>query len=83
MMNYVILYVANHIVNHVMSPDIISNKGVTKGVGLNASLREPWLTNLFGGSRVNMGIILALVFLVLVWFLMKRTTLGLKFVPLV
>ena len=76
MMNYVILYVANHIVNHVMSPDIISNKGVTKGVGLNASLREPWLTNLFGGSRVNMGIILALVFLVLVWFLMKRTTLG-------
>lgn len=76
MMNYVILYVANHIVNNVMSPDIISNKGVTKIIGVNGSLRAQWLTNIFGGSRVNTGFILALVFLVLVWFLMKRTTLG-------
>ncbi|OJG66446.1 ABC transporter permease [Enterococcus malodoratus] len=76
MMNYVLLYMANHIVNNVMSPEIISNKGVTKIVGANGLLREPWLTNLFGGSRVNMGFVLALVFLGLVWFLMKRTTLG-------
>lgn len=76
MMNYVILYVANHIVNNVMNPSIISNKGVTKIVGMNGSLREPWLTNIFGGSRVNTGFILALVFLVLVWLLMKKTTLG-------
>lgn len=76
MMNYVILYVANHIVNNVMDPSIISNKGVTKIVGMNGSLREPWLTNIFGGSRVNTGFILALVFLALVWFLMKKTTLG-------
>ena len=59
-----------------MSPDIISNKGVTKIVGTNGLLREPWLTNLFGGSRVNLGFVLALIFLGLVWFLMKRTTLG-------
>ena len=76
MMNYVILYVANHIVNNVLDPSIISNKGVTKIVGMNGSLREPWLTNIFGGSRVNTGFILALVFLALVWFLMKKTTLG-------
>lgn len=76
MMNYVLLYMANHIVNNVMSPEIISNKGVTKIVGANGLLREPWLTNLFGGSRVNMGFVLALFFLGLVWFLMKRTTLG-------
>ncbi|MGM0340974.1 ABC transporter permease [Enterococcus sp. AZ007] len=76
MMNYVLLYFANHIVNNVMAPTIISNKGVTKIVGTNGLLREEWLTNLFGGSRVNMGFVLALIFLVLVWFLMKRTTLG-------
>ncbi|MFR3683551.1 MAG: ABC transporter permease [Enterococcus sp.] len=76
MMNYVLLYTANHLVNNVMSPDIISNKGVTKIVGANGLLREPWLTNLFGGSRVNLGFVLALIFLGLVWFLMKRTTLG-------
>ena len=76
MMNYVLLYMANHIVNNVMSPEIISNKGVTKIVGANGLLQEPWLTNLFGGSRINMGFVLALFFLGLVWFLMKRTTLG-------
>lgn len=76
MMNYVILYVANHIVNNVMSPDIISNKGVSKIIGTNGSLRASWLTQIFGGSRVNTGFILALIFLVLVWFLMKKTTLG-------
>ncbi|WP_251865354.1 ABC transporter permease [Enterococcus malodoratus] len=76
MMNYVLLYMANHIVNNVMSPEIISNKGVTKIVGANGLLQEPWLTNLFEGSRINMGFVLALFFLGLVWFLMKRTTLG-------
>ncbi|MEO1768670.1 MULTISPECIES: ABC transporter permease [Enterococcus] len=76
MMNYVLLYVANHIVNNVMSEDIISNKGVTKIVGMNGTLRAPWLTQIFGGSRINLGIFLALIFLVVVWFLMKKTTLG-------
>ncbi|GCF94280.1 ABC transporter permease [Enterococcus florum] len=76
MMNYVLLYVGNHIVNNVMSEEIISNKGVTKLVGMNGTLRTPWLTQLFGGSRINLGIFLAVIFLVVVWFLMKRTTLG-------
>ncbi|MGM0214577.1 ABC transporter permease [Enterococcus sp. AZ109] len=76
MMNYVLLYTANHIVNNVMSEEIISNKGVTKLVGMNGTLRAPWLTQIFGGSRINMGIFLALIFLVIVWFLMKKTTLG-------
>lgn len=76
MMNYVLLYTANHIVNNVMSEDIISNKGVTKIVGMNGTLRAPWLTQIFGGSRINLGIFLALIFLVVVWFLMNKTTLG-------
>jgi simple sugar transport system permease protein len=76
MMNYILLNVGNHIVNNVMGEAIISNKGVTKQVGTNGSLRMEWLTNLFGGSRVNFGIILALIALVLVWFIMKKTTLG-------
>ena len=36
----------------------------------------PWLTQLFGGSRVSGGLFLAIIALILVWFLMKKTTLG-------
>lgn len=76
MLNYVFLYASTHIVNNVMSADIMSNKGVTKIVGANGSLRTAWLTEMSNGSRLNLGIFLALIFLILVWFLMKKTTLG-------
>lgn len=77
MLNYVFLYTSTHLVNNVMSPEIISgNKGVTKVVGENASLRTAFLKEISGGSRLNIGIFLALIFLVLIWFLMKKTTLG-------
>ncbi|WP_283160595.1 ABC transporter permease [Candidatus Enterococcus clewellii] len=76
MMNYVLLYASTHIVNNVMSPDVMSNKGVTKMVGANGTLRSAFLTEMTNGSRMNLGIFLALIFLVLVWFLMKKTTAG-------
>lgn len=76
MMNYILLYTSTHLVNNVMSKDYMTNKGVTKMIGTNGSLRVPWLTELSGGSRLNLGIFLALIFLVIVWFLMKKTTLG-------
>lgn len=76
MLNYVFLYASTHIVNNVMSGDIMSNKGVTKMVQANGSLRTAWLTQVTNGSRLNLGIFLAVIFLVLVWFLMKKTALG-------
>ncbi|MHC5228223.1 ABC transporter permease [Enterococcus sp. LJL99] len=76
MLNYVFLYVSTHIVNNVMSPDWMSSKGITKMVGENATLRTNFLREISGGSRLNLGIFLALIFLVLIWFLMKKTTLG-------
>ncbi len=76
MMNYILLYVSTHIVNNVMSPDIISTKGVTKTISSSASLQTSFLSNLTNGSRLNLGIFFAILFLVLIWFLMKKTTLG-------
>ncbi|WP_311833772.1 ABC transporter permease [Enterococcus asini] len=76
MMNYILLYSANHIVTHVIAKDLISNTGKTKLVGQNATLQTEFLRNISQGSRVNIGIFLALIFLVLTWFLMKKTTLG-------
>lgn len=76
MMNYILLYISTHIVNNVMSPDVMNNKGVTKMIGANGTLRSEFLTQLTNGSRLNLGIFLALIFLVLVWFMMKKTTVG-------
>lgn len=76
MLNYVFLYASTHIANNVMDSDIMNNKGVTKMIGANGSLRVDWLTQMTGGSRLSTGIFLALLFLVLVWVLMKKTTLG-------
>ena len=55
---------------------MITTKGVTKMVGDNASLQTPFLANLTNNSRLNIGIFMALIFLVLIWFMMKKTTLG-------
>ena len=41
-----------------------------------ASLRTPWMTTLFDGSAVNLGLILALLACVLVWFILEKTTFG-------
>lgn len=76
MLNYIFLYVANHIANNVMKASIMANKGITKMVGANASLRTPFLTEISEGSRLNLGIFLAFIFLIIIWFLMKKTTLG-------
>ncbi|MEI5994410.1 ABC transporter permease [Candidatus Enterococcus mansonii] len=77
MLNYVFLYTSTHIVNNVMSESVLgTNKGVTKIIGENASLRNDFLKEMTNGSRLNGGIFLAVIFLVLIWFMMKKTTLG-------
>lgn len=76
MMNYILLYVSTYMLQSVMSESLRTSLDSSNQISANASLRLPWLTQLFGGSRVSAGLILALVALVLVWFLMKKTTLG-------
>jgi general nucleoside transport system permease protein len=41
-----------------------------------ASLKVLWLTNLFSGSYINLGIFLAIIFVVIIAFILERTTLG-------
>lgn len=76
MMNYIILHMANHIVNNVMDESLINTRGVSNSIGDNASLQTSFLASISNNSRLNMGIFLALVFLIVVWFIMKKTTLG-------
>lgn len=76
MMNYIILFTSTHIVNNVMPNEWISTKGVTNLIPENASLQPQFLANISEGSRLNIGIFLAIIAILLVWFVTKKTTLG-------
>ncbi|EOT38506.1 ABC transporter permease [Enterococcus columbae] len=76
MMNYILLQVSTYLVNDVMSPSIIQSKGMTKSISEAASLQTGWMAALTNNSRLNLGIIFAIIALVVVWFMMKKTTLG-------
>ena len=45
-------------------------------ISYSASLKVNWLTNLFEGSYINLGIFLALLFVLIAAFILERTTLG-------
>lgn len=76
MMNYILLYTGNNILQNVMAHGIKESAQTTKQIGANATLQMPWLTQLTQGSSVSAGIVLALVMIVVIWFVMKKTTLG-------
>ncbi|WP_206854640.1 ABC transporter permease [Candidatus Enterococcus mangumiae] len=76
MMNYILLYLSTYTLHEVMPESYRSSLDSSNMISQNASLRIPWLTQMFGGSRVNGGLFLALIALVVVWIVMKKTTLG-------
>lgn len=71
MLNYTSLHVTNHMIRNVLAT---GNR--TDLVGENASLSLGWLTALTSGSRLNLGIFLAILCVILYWFVMKHTTIG-------
>lgn len=71
MLNYTALHFSNYMIRNVLAT---GNR--TDLVGENASLSIGWLTALTGGSRLNLGFFLAILCVVLYWFVMKHTTVG-------
>lgn len=45
-------------------------------ISKSASLRTEWLTNLFPGSPINLGIFFALISVLIVWFILDKTKFG-------
>lgn len=76
MMNYILLFLGNNILQNTMAKSIKESAETTKQVGHNASLQLKWLTDFTQGSSVSTGIFIALIMIVVVWFVMKKTTLG-------
>lgn len=71
MLNYTALHTTNYVIRN-----FITTGNTTEAIGPNASIRLDWLTNLTQGSRLNLGIFIAIAFVILYWFFMKHTTSG-------
>ncbi len=76
MLNYIVLYSCQYLMQQIMPKSFRIDTDTTKTISENGSLHINWLSELFGSSRINCGIFLALIALVIFWFLMKKTTLG-------
>ena len=75
MLNYIALYGGNAFVQG-LPKKLMATTDMTVTLPTEDSLRWDLLANLTGGSRLNIGFIIAIVALVAIWFIMKRTTLG-------
>ncbi|MDF2614052.1 MAG: transporter permease [Clostridia bacterium] len=42
----------------------------------SATLRAPWLSNLFGGSYINLGLFIAVIAVIIIAFILNKTTFG-------
>lgn len=76
MLNYIVLYVCQYLMQQVMPASLRIGTDTTKTIPANGSLKIGWLSSMFGDSRINGGIFLALIGLVLYWYFMKKTTVG-------
>lgn len=76
MMNYIILYSTQYLIQDVFPDSIMRTTEATIKVSQNASYQIEWLSNLTNHSRINIGIFIALIAVLIVWFMMKKTTLG-------
>lgn len=76
MMNYIILYLGNAVIHHGFSDEIMRSIDSSIQVSANASYRTPWLSALTENSRMNIGIFFAVIAIVVIWFLLNKTTLG-------
>lgn len=71
MLNHTILQISNYVTNFV-----IGTGSRTETVSDNASLSMEWLTNITDYSRLNSGIFIALVVVIIYTIFMKYTTTG-------
>lgn len=74
MLNYVAIYLSDYLVRNVMT-DRMDRSAF---IGENVTLRMPWLSEMTNGSTAHGGIFLAIIAVVIVYILMKNTTLGLE-----
>lgn len=73
MMNYIAFWMVQYGVGRW-----IPGRFVTESASIRdtASLRSEWMSNIFNQSAVNLGLVIAVLACILVWFVLEKTTFG-------
>lgn len=73
MMNSIAIWTVYYLVP-VLIPGSFDTE--SRPINQTASLRVDWLTEMFDGSFVNIGLILAIMCIFLIWWILEKTTFG-------
>ena len=63
---------------YYMVPQYLKGTTETESAKLaqGATLKSEWLSKMFGGSYINLGILLAIISVVIIWLILNKTVLG-------
>ena len=73
MMNWIAYWSVYFVPAYLKGPSLETESA---SIAITQSLRAPWLTKLFHGSYMNLGFFIAIICVVLVKFILDKTTLG-------
>lgn len=73
MMNWIAYWVVYDLVRATIPGNFDTESAVIKS---SASLRTEWLSSMFNGSPINLGLFLALIAVFIIWFILEKTTFG-------
>lgn len=74
MMNWIAFWTVYYVVPGYFKGEFLETE--SRKISAAASLKVKWLTDLFNGSYINLGFFLALIAVIVIAFILKRTTLG-------
>ena len=74
MMNWTAYWIVYYMVPQYFKGEFLETE--SKMLTESASLRVDWLTNIFKGSYINLGIFLAIIAVLIIWFILNTTVLG-------
>ncbi|WP_246745047.1 ABC transporter permease [Thiospirochaeta perfilievii] len=74
MMNWIAYWTVNYSVPAFFKGQYLETE--SRNIGANASLRVDWLTNLFDGSYINMGLFIAIFCIIVISIILNKTVLG-------
>ncbi|SFD00613.1 ABC transporter permease [Clostridium uliginosum] len=74
MMNWICYWVVYYIIPAYFKGESLETE--SRLLPSVASLKTPWLTNLFEGSYINLGIFLAIIGVIIIGFILNKTVLG-------
>jgi simple sugar transport system permease protein len=74
MMNWIAYWTVYYVIPGYFKGEFLETE--SKKLAESATLRIPWLTDMFQGSYINLGLFLAVIAVIIIAFIIDKTTLG-------